>query len=104
MIKSMRSTRERVLPVDRLIGRPVVDRDGQPAGRIQELRIERRNGEWVVVEYVLGVGGLLERLNVGLKLLLGSRTKRHTAPAERIDVSDPDAPRLICRRDDLREV
>jgi hypothetical protein len=95
---------DRLLPLDRLVGRPVVDRDGQPAGHIQELRVEMRDGEWIVVEYVLGIGGLLERLNVGLRLLLGGRIRRRSASADRIDFSDPETPRLTCRRDDLRQL
>jgi len=103
MTGSARPAPDRMLPLDRLIGRRVVDRDGQPAGRIQELRIETRNGEWIVVEYVLGVGGLLERLNVGVKLLLGGRIRRRSSPADHIDLSEPERPRLTCRRDELRE-
>ena len=103
MTANARPAADRLLPLDRLVGRPVVDRNGQPAGRIEELRVETRNGEWIVVEYVLGVGGLLERLNVGLKLLLGARLRRRSAPAHRIDLSDPGSPRLTCGRDELRE-
>ena len=48
----------RFIYADELIGRRVVDDHGEPAGRIQELRIEKRGSEWLVVAYVLGLGGL----------------------------------------------
>ena len=86
------------LPLDHLIGRPVLDPDGRSAGRIQELRV---NGDWIVTEYVLGMGGLLERLNVGVRLLLGAAVGASTARAGQIDISDPTRPRLKCRRDEL---
>jgi hypothetical protein len=95
--------RGELLPVDQLVGRVVLDRDGQSAGRIEELRCEVRDSNWVVTEYVLGMGGLLERLNVGVRLVLGGRLHRRTARADQIDLSDPDKPRLTCRRDELRD-
>jgi hypothetical protein len=90
-----------LLPLDRLIGRVVVDKNGESAGRIQELRVEVRSSHWVVTEYVLGMGGLLERLNLGVRLVLGARVQGRVARADQIDISDPARPRLTCRRDEL---
>jgi hypothetical protein len=89
------------LPLDRLVGRVVHDRDGRPAGRIQELRVELRKGEWCVTEYVLGMDGLLERLNVAVRLVLGGSRPVRTARADYLDLSDPVGPRLTCGRDEL---
>ena len=88
------------LPVDRLLGRRVLDRDGQSAGRIQELRVDVRDA-WRVTTYVLGVGGLLERLHIGLTLLLGGRVRAKVVRADQVDLSDPERPRLTCGRDEL---
>jgi hypothetical protein len=101
MTSDPRSSHAELLPLDRLIGRVVLDRNGESAGRIQELRVDVRSSSWVVTEYVLGMGGLLERLNVGLRLVLGARVKGRTARADQIDISDPARPRLTCRRDEL---
>jgi hypothetical protein len=92
-----------LLPLDRLVGRAVVDRDGRSAGRIQECQFDVRGREWVITAYVLGVGGLLERLNVGVKLVIGARIRGMLAPAPQMDISDPEHPRLTCRREELRE-
>jgi hypothetical protein len=96
-------SRGELLPLDRLVGRVVVDRDGRSAGRLQELRVEVRNGEWIVTAYVLGMAGLLERLNVGVRLVLGGRLHGRTARPDQIDLSDPDKPRLTCRREELSD-
>jgi hypothetical protein len=90
-------------PLDRLIGAAVVDRDGQPAGRIEEFRVDRSSGEWRITEYVLGMAGLLERLNVGFKLVLGGRRRGRVARVDQVDLSNPDHPRLTCRRDELAD-
>jgi len=36
------------------------DTRGRPLGRIEDVRAERRHGEWIVRDYVLGAAGLLE--------------------------------------------
>ena len=51
-------------PMDRLVGRPVVDRDGKSIGRIHELRADVNGDDWTVTHFVVGVGGLLERFGV----------------------------------------
>lgn len=91
------------IPIDLLIGRTVVDRQGQSAGRIQEFRVHVRGNDWVVTDIVLGVGGLLERLHVGVTLIVGGITRRTLARADQIDITDPTHPRLTCAREDLRD-
>ena len=85
--------------VEQLVGRRVVDVDGRPIGRVEEVRAERDNGEWIVREYVLGANGLLERL--AAERLVASffgpwarRRDRHTVPWDALDLSDPERPRL----------
>jgi hypothetical protein len=92
-----------VTPVDRLVGRRVVDSDGKSAGRIEEFRVEVRGADWLITEYVLGVAGLLERLNVGVSLVVGRSTKARVAAAGQMDISDPAHPRLLCRRTELSD-
>lgn len=97
-------TANKLLPLDRIIGQRVLDRDGRSAGRLHECRVETRDGAWVVTEYVLGIAGLLERLNVGLKLVVGGRARRRVARADQLDISVPDHLRLNCRQGDLRDL
>jgi hypothetical protein len=82
-----------------LLGRRVRDAGGRDIGRIEEVRVERRDSDWLVSDYVLGVGGLLERLAAGTiaRAVLGPlarRAQRRTVPWADLDISDPEHPRL----------
>jgi hypothetical protein len=85
-----------------LLGRRVLDEDGGTIGRLEEAYAERRDGELVITEWVVGTGGLLERL--GLTALTGALLGRAAARRPEVigwadlDVSNPDRPRLRRRR------
>jgi hypothetical protein len=93
-----------VIHLDRLLGRQVLARNNRPVGRLEEFRVEERNGTWRVIEYVIGKAGLLERLGVGVRLVLGLRVQGHVARWDQLDISDPDRPRLTCAVEELRQV
>src|SRR4051812_49370168 len=86
--------------MDRLVGRPLVDRDGKSIGRIHELRADVN--DWTVTHFVVGVGGLLERLGVVLKLIVGGRISPYVIPVDQVDLSDPKQARVRCARSELR--
>jgi sporulation protein YlmC with PRC-barrel domain len=88
--------------LDVLLGRRVVAPDGQVAGRIEEIRVDDASA--TVTAYVLGAAGLLERLNVGTRRLLGRRTSGHVARWDQMDVGDPRRPRLRCAVDELGDL
>jgi hypothetical protein len=93
--------------LEHLLGRRVVDRRGRAVGRLEEVRAERQGGEWVVREYVLGAGGLVERLAAGVLVasLLGRwapALERHTVPWDALDLSNPERPRLTKTLTELR--
>jgi hypothetical protein len=91
------------LRLDRLLGRRVFTRNNQSVGRIEEFRVERKGSAWVITEYVIGMAGLLERLDLGMSLLLfGRRRHGYVARWDQLDLSDPDRPRLTCPTDELR--
>jgi hypothetical protein len=94
----------RELRLDRLLGRQVRARNNQPAGRLQEFRASKEGRDWVVTEYVIGAAGLLERLGVGVRLLLGRRAGGYVARWDQLDISDPERPRLTCGVDELRKL
>ena len=85
--------------LEQLLGRRVVDRRGHMVGHVEEVHAEREDGEWIVREYVLGVGGLVERLAAGdlVASLLGGfapEPERHLVPWDALDLSDAEHPRL----------
>jgi hypothetical protein len=94
----------RELHLDRLLGRQVLASNYQRVGRVEEFRTERQGRNWAIVEYVIGGAGLLERLGVAVRLLLGRRTHGYVARWDQLDISEPERPRLKCRLDELRRL
>jgi hypothetical protein len=91
------------LRLDRLVGREVYTANNRRLGRLHECRAERRESEWVVAEYVIGGAGLVERLGLGVRLVLGiERPAGYVARWDQIDLSNPDRPRLTCPVAELR--
>jgi hypothetical protein len=93
----------REIRVDRLTGRMVHDSEGRKAGRIRELvaEVERPgSGEYVVREFHLSLGGLIEALG-GYQLagVLSDRFGRHpnriVVGWRDLDLSNPEQPRLL---------
>ena len=89
--------------LDRLIGRKILTGNNRPLGRLEECRAERRNGAWVITEWVIGSAGLLERLGLGVRMILGLHAGRgFVARWDQVDISDPARPRLTCSIEELR--
>jgi hypothetical protein len=101
---SANDLRKGELRLDRLMGRQVLARNNQPVGRLEEFRAEKRGTGCVIVEYVIGAAGFLERLGLGVKLLFGRRAGGYVARWNQVDLSDPDHPRLTCPVEELRKV
>ena len=94
-------TKPTELRLDRLLGRQVLARNGQPVGRLEEFRAQKHGRGCTITEYVIGSAGLFERLGLGLKLLLGRRRSGYVARWDQIDISDPERPRLTCGVEEL---
>jgi sporulation protein YlmC with PRC-barrel domain len=96
----------REVHVELLLSRRVVDFTGRSVGRIEELRGERDGSDVVVTEYLLGTDALLERL-LGFFLelpflrLLRGKDRGFRVPWNKMDLSDPKHPRVLCTRDEL---
>jgi hypothetical protein len=89
--------------LDRLLGRTVLTGNNRMIGRIEEFRSEQRGSDCVVVEYVIGPLGLVERLGVGARSLLGLHSPGgYVARWDQVDLTDPDRPRLLCSVDELQ--
>ena len=89
--------------LDRLLGRQVLAPNNQSVGRLEEFRAEKRGNGLVITEYLIGSAGLLERLGMTVKLLLGKRGGGYTARWDQLDISDPMRPRLTCPVSELRK-
>ena len=96
-------SRRRELRLEHLLGRRVLTVDNATAGHIEEFRTAVLHGERVVVEYVLGRIGLMERLNVGFRQVFGLATGGHVARWDQIDLSDPERPTLLCPIEQLKK-
>ncbi len=94
--------------VEMLLGRRVFAKNGKTVGRLEELVADLRKGECFVREFHLGSYALFERLaampiaRVFLKLF-GAR-KRYRIPWDRLDLSNPERPRLLCSIKELEPV
>ena len=83
--------------LDRLLGREVYAANNRRLGRLEEFRAKREGAAWIVTEYVIGTAGLLERLGLGVWLILGvKRGSGYVARWDQLDLSNADRPMLTC--------
>jgi hypothetical protein len=93
-------SRGHVVRLEDLLGSRVVASNGRCVGHIEEVRAERRDGEYQVVEYLLGTPAVLERWSV-IQNLFGIRGRKLIARWNQLDISDPRRPRLTCPLDEI---
>jgi hypothetical protein len=104
MVMTPSSPGDRMVRLDRLLGRNVLDRAGHRVGRLEEFRAEPQGPRLLVTGYVIGAAGLLERLGLAVKLLIGRRVGGYLASWDQLDLSDETRPRLTCAVGDLRRL
>lgn len=96
----------RLLHLERLHGRKVLDVEGVVAGSIHSVKAERVGKECLVREFLLGPAALLYRLGLSaaglVGLAWGSGPLR--VPWEQLDLADPEHPRLRCTLDELKRL
>jgi sporulation protein YlmC with PRC-barrel domain len=105
----MSRSKKNEVKLELLLGRRVVDADGVDVGRIEEVLATREGDELLVTEFHVGTYGLFERLSIfdigaGLLRHLGGHAMSanpHRIPWERMDLRDPENPRLTCSMDEL---
>ena len=88
--------------LDRLLGRQVLAPNNQHVGHLEEFRAEQRGNGFVITEYFIGIAGIVERLGVAVKLLVGKGGGGYVARWDQLDISDPLHPRLTCPVSELR--
>ena len=99
---------KREIHLELLLSKRVTDQEGKPVGRIEEVRAKEQDGEWVVEEYHVGPAALLERLSasgIGGRFLRMAGVRDHPGyrvPWDKLDLSDPDKPKLLCEVSELK--
>ncbi len=94
--------------LERLLGRRVIDVDGERIGPIEEVIAEEQDEEWVVKEYLVGRAAIFDRLSarfLGQRILRFFGAKTHggfRVPWKQMDLTDPLRPRLRCARRELK--
>ena len=88
---------------EQLLGRRVTAINGQVVGRLQEIRVRKQTRGWYVEEFLTGDYALLDRLagwTIGravLRVLSSPRkTSSYRIPWDKLDLTDPQRPRLRC--------
>ncbi|BCM17842.1 PRC-barrel domain-containing protein [Mesorhizobium sp. J8] len=94
--------------LDHLAGRRVFSEQGRSIGYIEEIIAEQDGGDLVVTEFHVGIFAAFERLSastIGTALLdffaLRRREGLYRIPWDKLDISDPTRPRLLCPDEEL---
>jgi hypothetical protein len=94
--------------IELLLGRRVLALNGRSIGRLEEMRTERIRNQLFVSEFLVGSYAVFERLSalsIGRAILgvLGAHRKGrgYRIPWDKLDLSDPGRPRLLCKVEEL---
>jgi hypothetical protein len=96
-----------VVHVELLLGEKVLAQNGQSIGRLEDIRTVTDRGHLYVSEYLVGSYAFLSRLaawRMGRTLLhfFGARRNEgYRIPWDKLDLSDPHRPRLLCEVKEL---
>jgi sporulation protein YlmC with PRC-barrel domain len=97
--------------VELLLGTEVADIDGRHIGRIQEIRVERRESALFVEAYLIGASALIERLSAWtlvrpIRRALGARHiySVYEIPWQDMDLSDPTKPKARVAKGHLHQL
>lgn len=99
----------RVIALERYIGSTVRDADDKAIGRLHEVRVRREGSELVVLGYLVGRAGFLERFSLGelareVGFLVGFRRPGgYFVPWDAMQFTQ-DGPRCTRRRAELERV
>jgi sporulation protein YlmC with PRC-barrel domain len=98
----------RTVNLEHLAGRRVFSQRGKSIGHIEEILAEQRGDELVVTEFHVGIYAAFERLSastIGIAMLdlflLRRREGLYRIPWDKLDISDPARPRLLCPMTEL---
>jgi sporulation protein YlmC with PRC-barrel domain len=94
--------------VEQLLGKRVRDADGRVLGRLEEFHVEHQDGEDVVTEFLIGPAALWQRIGgfvtqLPYFRLIPLSRREYSVSWKLMDLSDPETPRVLARRDELPE-
>jgi sporulation protein YlmC with PRC-barrel domain len=96
------------IKLELLVGRRVFAQNGRSIGRLEEIAGELRQGRCFVTEFHVGSYAMFERLSAGMMgraiiRSLGPFRPRggYRVPWDKLDLSDPKRPRLLCKVSEL---
>ena len=93
------------LRVEELVGTRISDRDGRVVGRLEELRATREGDHWVVTEFDIGAGALLERLaSRHFGITWPGRVRGYRASWDQLNFEDPHHLTLRCPMEELKKL
>jgi hypothetical protein len=91
-----------IVALERSVGRQVRDAAAQKIGHLHEVRVRREGDHLVVVDYLVGEAGLLERFSItgygraALGLFGIGGGGGYLIPWQEMDLSDPENPVCKC--------
>ena len=85
---------KRTIHIEDLLDRRVVDEQGQPLGRIHEIVARREHDHYVVREYRLGSGALIDRFGL-TRWIFGRKPKPIVVPADQLDITRGSADCIL---------
>jgi sporulation protein YlmC with PRC-barrel domain len=101
----------REIRVEMLLGRRVRAANGQVIGHLEEIKADLHDGACFVEEFHVGSYAVFERLaawSIGRTILKlsGAREKHkgYRIPWDKLDLSDPERPRLLCSVKELETI
>jgi hypothetical protein len=94
------------LHVEQVLGKRVRDTEDRVIGRLEEFHVEEQDGEHVVTEFLIGPAALLQRIGgfvtqLPFLGLIPLPKREYCVSWDLMDFSDPHAPRVRARRDEL---
>ncbi len=75
----------RTIRIEDLLERGVVDEQGRHLGRIHEIVATRSHDRYVVTEYRLGTGALIDRFGI-TRWMFGRKPQPIVLPADQLDI------------------
>ena len=94
--------------VEMLLGKRIYALNGKPIGRLEEIVADLREGACFVEEFHVGSYATFERLAASVigrvVLRIFGANKGYRVPWDKLDLSDPSRPRLLCPIGDLKPV
>ena len=85
-----------------LLGRRVLDVNDRVVGRIRSIHARRRGHDFFIEEYHIGPAAFLEVLGISTRRMVGlSFREPIRIPWQKLDLSDPERPRLRCAKEEL---